>query len=66
MADDGVDHCDLCLISERRIKVLRFSLVYGTRNRVGSRTTRGAGAVLLCEECWQRGPAKRRRSCQTS
>lgn len=47
--------CDRCGTTERRVE--RFTLVKSTRRRHSSR---GAGAIDLCEPCWRRTAARRR------
>lgn len=41
--------CDMC--AEKKPDVLRFGLV--RREHLPKPTTRGAGGIWLCEECWQ-------------
>jgi len=53
-------HCDMCLVGSHRTKILQFGLT--RREHVGGRvTTRGAGAIRLCMDCWAHGPKRRMR-----
>lgn len=61
----GTLRCDVCATwasdptpGRKRVRVLRFSLVRSI-DVAGRHTTRGAGAIQLCERCWSHGPAKR-------
>lgn len=58
--------CDVCARKasapgepRRPVKVLRFSLIFALHS-AGRHTTRGAGAIQLCESCWIRYAAPRR------
>lgn len=61
--DDGLPeptvivHCYVCGLSNRRRKVLRFNLIRGEMID-GRKTTRGAGSIHLCDECWSKGPRR--------
>jgi hypothetical protein len=46
--------CDMCLLAAKPGRaILRFNLLRQTVVG-GVRTTRGAGSLMLCEDCWTR------------
>lgn len=59
----GPRRCDVCWVTpgETKRRILRFSLIIQIRSAKGTTTTRSCGSILLCEKCWQSGPAQRRR-----
>lgn len=60
-----VRKCDICWITDAATtRLLRFSLIRSESHPDGRHTTRGAGAVVLCEACWRKVAAPRMASAR--
>ena len=60
-ADAKKRRCDMCGISGEEQRVLAFGLTHSARHPDGRHTTKGVGAMHLCQQCWLDTAAKRRR-----